>query len=43
MSTYVAALGYQEVVHEPMVCDRIKKPPALIADLGIREVWNSQA
>ena len=34
----LAALGYQEVVHEPIVHDGIGDSPALIADLERREV-----
>ena len=37
----LAALGCQEVVCEPIVCDGIGPDSlALIADLGIRGVWN---
>jgi len=39
----LAALGYSEVVREPIVCDGNKISPALITDLGVRGVWISQA
>jgi len=39
----LAALGYSEVVHEPVVCDGNEVSPALIADLGVRGVWIPQA
>ena len=38
----LAALGYREVVREPIVCDGDKDSPALIADLGVRGVWIPQ-
>jgi len=39
----LAALGYSEVVREPIVCDGNEVSPALIADLGVRGVWIPQA
>ena len=39
----LAALGYREVVLEPVVCDGNEDSPALIADLGVRGVWTPQA
>ena len=39
----LAALGYREVVREPVVCDGNEVSPALIADLGVRGVWIPQA
>ena len=39
----LAALGYWEVVCEPMVYDGIGDSPALIADLEIRGIWIPQA
>jgi len=36
------ALGYSEVVHEPIVCDGNELSLALIADLGVRGVWIPQ-
>ena len=39
----LAALGYREVVHEPVVCDGNEVSLALIADLGVRRVWIPQA
>ena len=38
----LAALGYREVVREPIVCDGDNDSPALIADLGVRGVWSPQ-
>ena len=38
----LAALGYREVVCEPIVCNRDNDFPALIADLGVRGVWIPQ-
>ena len=38
----LAALGYREVVREPIVCDGDNDSPALIADLGVRGVWIPQ-
>ena len=38
----LAALGYRELVHEPIVCDGDNDSPALIADLGVRGVWIPQ-
>ena len=38
----LAALGYREVVCEPIVCDGDNDSPALIADLGVRGVWIPQ-
>jgi len=38
----LAALGYSEVVHKPIVCDGNEVYPALIADLGVRGVWIPQ-
>ena len=38
----LAALGYREVVCEPIVCDGDNNSPALIADLGVRGVWIPQ-
>ena len=38
-----AALGYREVVREPLVSDRDDSSSALIADLGVRGVWTPQA
>ena len=35
----LAAFGYWEFVHKPVVCDGIGDSPALIADLGIKGVW----
>jgi len=35
-------LGYSEVVHEPIVCDRNEVSPDLIVDLGVRGVWIPQ-
>jgi len=39
----LAAFGYSEVVHEPIVCDGNEVSLALIADLGVRGVWIPQA
>ena len=38
----LATLGYREVACEPIVCDGDENSPALIADLGVREVWVPQ-
>ena len=38
----LAALGYREVVREPIVCYGDNDSPALIADLGVRGVWIPQ-
>ena len=38
----LAALGYREVVREPIVCDGDNDSPALIADLRVRGVWIPQ-
>jgi len=38
----LAALGYSEVVREPIVCDGNEISLALIADLGVRGVWIPQ-
>ena len=38
----LAALGYREVVREPILCDGDNDSPALIADLGVRGVWIPQ-
>ena len=38
----LAALGYREVVRQPIVCDGDNGSPALIADLGVRGVWIPQ-
>ena len=38
----LTALGYREVVREPIVCDGDNDSPALIADLGVRGVWIPQ-
>ena len=35
----LAALGYREVVHEPVVCDGDEDLSALIAELEVRGVW----
>jgi len=34
----LAALGYSEVAHEPIVCDGNEVSPTLIVDLGVRGV-----
>jgi len=39
----LAALGYSEVVREPIECDGNEVSPALIANLGVRGVWIPQA
>ena len=38
----LAALGYREVVREPVLCDGDNDSPALIADPGVRGVWIPQ-
>ena len=38
----LAALGYREVVREPIVCVGDNDSPALIADLGVGGVWIPQ-
>ena len=38
----LAALGYREVVREPIVYDGYNDSPALIADLGVKGVWIPQ-
>ena len=32
----LSAMGYKEVIKEPIVCDAGDDSPALIADLGVR-------
>lgn len=39
----MAALGYREVVCEPIVRNGDESSPALIANLGARGVWIPQA
>jgi len=39
----LAALGYSEIVCEPVVCNGNEVSPALFADLGVRGVWILQA
>ena len=39
----LTAMGYKEVIKEPIVCDAGDDFPALIADLGVRGVWIPQA
>jgi len=36
---YLEALTYKEVIYEPVVCDESNVSPALIADLGIQDMW----
>lgn len=38
-----AALGYREVICEPLVCNGDESSLTLIADLGVRGVWILQA
>ena len=38
----MAALAYKDVIREPIVCEGSDTVPALIADLGIRDVWLPQ-
>ena len=35
-------LAYKDVVREPIVCDSDADGPGLIADLGVRGVWQPQ-
>ena len=38
----LACLAYKNVVREPIVCDSDADGPGLIADLGVRGVWQPQ-
>ena len=38
----LACLAYKDVVREPIVCDSDADGPGLIADLGVRGVWQPQ-
>ena len=35
----LAALGYREVIHEPVVCDGDEDLSAFITELEVRGVW----
>ena len=38
----LACLAYKDVIQEPVVCDSDANGPGLIADFGVRGVWQPQ-